>query len=779
MFVYNWCVAVGRARHFDGGYGMPGPYTCRLDVENWKMFGREKMAGGGGRCVRGAAVWALVLGVMLAAGCDKALETYKEGEELLAHGQYDLAVSRLDSAYQQCRQRKRDCSMFAERLAHARRVAGEHYYSLAQTDFIATRLNDAARHIGKALEHVPTDGVYVNLRERIMEETLAVEGLRRRALELAGRQAWDEAIAAMQEAIARNRTMSGAQGELERIKRDAYNWHVAGARGLLEEGRWDEAVSEANRALYYYAGSEAKGIVAEVANRREAVGLIEQAMAVERGGGDPQAVLDMLEKARRLYGSHPEIEALVLGAKQAVCDVKIAMAVQAIDADALHEALGFLHQSNRVLKDYGGASELIVKISQRIAQRQADAGDGFRLRQQYGNAALHYVTALGYRESFAQARTGLAEMMGVLRESVKYSIGYIGLDSSWQDRKAADGIEAGLLQHISKSRPANIVVKDASGLKAAIGRVNASIIEMDILDARLESSRPKDVDAFMMGQLLSRDFVAAESVTSGRSKFQSGTRMDANPEYHKAHVRAEKLFADHAAAVIELAAVRIKANKMMDRREGESDSDYRRRRDDARKMITQAEKKAGALHAELEKARAHLANTPPHLAIPIISEYEYPIVRVSRTARVGVLLKMIDARTGAVLVAEKVEGSHTAEDIYIAPDPARNVPGDALELPADDYLMGKATEQVMGKLAGLCNSYFANHPRRFAAMMNQARSDGDEEGAVEYGMRYLITPGNGGGDRSNTIGYLRAVVAGRNEGNGPDLNGLLARYYKP
>ncbi|MBE0536231.1 MAG: hypothetical protein IH624_11235 [Phycisphaerae bacterium] len=741
-------------------------------MEKRSAVGRRRAA----RCVLGA----IVAAVLLSAGCDKALESYNQGEDLLAHNQYDEAVARFDAAYQQCRQKRgRDCSMYEEKLTYARHLAGEHYFNLAQTDLIAARLDGAARHIAKALEHGPANGVYLSFRERVLAETLAVETLRRHALDCAGRQEWDAAVEAMQQAMARNRTMSGAQGDLDRIKRDAYAFHLAAARGLLEAGQWDEAVIEANTALRYNAGAEAKALIAEVSHRREALALIAEARMLRESGADAQAVLETLEKARQLYPLHPEIATLILEAKQAVCDVKIALAVQAIDAGALHEALRLLNESRRVLKDYGGAGDLIAVISERIARRHTEAGDLFAERQQYGNAALHYVTAMHYRDNLPQARAGLIGALGPLRETIKYSIGYVGFNCAWQDRKAAEGIEAGLLQHISKARPANIVIKDASAFKTILSSVNTNIIEIDVLDIRSENAWPRDTDALMLGQILHRDFTVSEAVTTGRSQFQSGTRMEPNADYHKVRTDAERLSVDHAAAVAELVIVRVKAEKMLRRTDGESEEDYRRRSQDAQKMISTAEKKAASLHVASEKARGILAHTPPHLAIPIISEYEYPIVRVTRTARIGVFLKMVDARTGAVLVAEKLEGAYAAADSYIVPDPARNVPGDALELPADDFIMKKATEQIMGKLFGLCDSYLANHSKRFVAMMNQARSDGDEEAAVEYGMRYLITPGNGGADRNNTIAYVRGVAAGRNEGSGPDLGGLFARYYKP
>lgn len=743
------------------------------------MWAREETI----RPVKKAAVMvvlAATAAALLSAGCDKAMECYKQGEDLLVQNQYDQAVAKFESAYHQCRQkRNRDCSMFEERLSYARHLAAEQYYNRAQTDLIAARLDDAARHIARAVEYEPANMIYLNMRQRILDEIAAVEALRRQARDYAAQRQWDAAIEAMEQAMALNRTLSGAQAELDRIKRDAYNFYLAAARALFEAGQWDEAAAQAGRALQYYAGSEARDIIAEIGNRREALELIEQAKLLRDGGADPQAVLDVLEKARRLYPSHPEIAVLILQAKQAVCDAKIASAVQAMDAGQLHEALRLLSESTRLLKDYGGAADLMAVVSESIARRHVDLGDSFRQQGHYGNAALHYITAMNYRSDFAPARAGLAASLGLLRDSVRYSIGYVGFSSAWQDRQVAESIETGLLQHINRTRPANIVIKDLLGFKTVLANINTSIVDINVADVRIENSWPKDADALMMGQVITRDVTVTEAFTHGRSKYQSGTHMEPNPEYLKTKTRVDSLLGDHVIVLAELAAVRVKAEKMTQRRPEDTDDDIRYRRREADKMIAAADKKAAGLQRELAKARQHLAQTPPHLAIPIISEHEYPIRHITQRARVVAFLKLVDAKTGAVLVAEKIEGVHAAEDSYVMPDLAHNVPGDPLELPDENFLVKKATEQIMGKLFGLCYSYLQNHSKRFVAMMNQANSDGNPETAVEYAMRYLISPSNGGQDRNQAIAFLRAIIAQRNENSTPDLNGLFARYYKP
>lgn len=723
----------------------------------------------------------ILLPVLLSAGCDKAMKSYEDGVDLLARNRYDEAIGKLDLALEQCRQkRNRDCSMFEEKLTHARHIAAEHYYGIAETDLIATRLNDAKRNISRAIGYEPANPAYIKLREIILEQTLAAESLHREAIDYAGRQQWDAAIEAMQKAIAQYRNMPGAQSQLDKIRKDAYNFHLAAARRLFETDQWDQAVVASKKALQYFPGGrEAKDIIAQIANRRKALELIEQAMNLIAENADPRAVLDTLERARRLYSSHPEIDALVHKAKQAVCDVKIAQANDAISAGRFHEALRLLNDSNRLLRNYGNVNSTIADVTQRIAQLHTDTGDVFRNEQKFGNAALHYIVAMNYKDRFSPARSGLAESISQLRESVKYSIGYVGFNCSWQDRKAADTIETALLQHIYKTRPANILIKDSLGFKKALSGINANIAEVDVIDVRIENVRPRNTDALIVGQVLNKDFVVAEDIAYARSKYQSGTKVKPNPDYNKARLRADALFHDREDATSQLKVVKIRALKMMQPKEGDNAHSLGERVRKARKMVAATEKHLEEICVALKKAKVRLRHIPPHIAIPVISEYRYPIVRVTRTARISAFIKVVDCRTAAVLMAESVNGSHSVSDTYITPDLAHNVGGDALELPQDDYIMKKATDQITGKLYGLCDSYLANHSKRFVAMMRREQSDGHEELAVEDAMRYLITPRNGGADRSKTIAFLKTVTAKRNENNAPDLNRLLAKYYKP
>jgi hypothetical protein len=360
-----------------------------------------------------------------------------------------------------------------------------------------------------------------------------------------------------------------------------------------------------------------------------------------------------------------------------------------------------------------------------------------------------------------------------------YSLGYVGFSSAWQDQQAANTIEAALLQHINRTRPANIVITDASAFKLVLRGINNNITDVDVFDARIQNTRPSDTDALMMGQLLGRQATTTEQVTHAHSEFQSGTELHPNPEYRKRIARVDELVHRHQDASAELASARALAAQMSMPRPGEDEETFRSRRGRARTMVAKAQENLDRIRVELEKSREYLALVPPHIATPIISTYEYPVVTMTRTGKVSVLLKVIDAQTGAVLLAQTAEGTFSASDRYINNDPAHNVPADPLQIPDDNIILQNAAQQTIGKLYEICNSWLNAHPRRFVVMMKQAASDNREEAAVEYAMQYLIAPPGTGPDKNAVMTYLRTIVAKRNESTAPDLTRPFAKYYKP
>jgi hypothetical protein len=112
----------------------------------------------------------------------------------------------------------------------------------------------------------------------------------------------------------------------------------------------------------------------------------------------------------------------------------------------------------------------------------------------------------------------------------------------------------------------------------------------------------------------------------------------------------------------------------------------------ARKRKAQAEvEEAGQrlAHAasEVGTAKLHVEAFPPEVLVPNMVKHRYPVETFTWTGRVVCMLKIVDAATGEVLLAERVEGQASHSDRTVAPDPRRNIPVDPLELPSEAALL--------------------------------------------------------------------------------------------
>ena len=155
-------------------------------------------------------------------------------------------------------------------------------------------------------------------------------------------------------------------------------------------------------------------------------------------------------------------------------------------------------------------------------------------------------------------------------------------------------------------------------------------------------------------------------------------------------------------------------------------------------------------------------------------EYRYPIETFTRTTEVTFMLKMLDAATGEVMIAEWLEGQHAQSDRVISGDPQRNVPDDPLDFPADATLLEAAANASVSKLKRVLDTACLKHGDRFAAEMRRAEAAGDTTRAVDCSIKYLFAYPTGHEDTNRMLGYLRAYLA--DEDGLVDLPGLLQTH---
>ena len=581
----------------------------------------------------------------------------------------------------------------------------------------------------------------------------------------------------MQKALGQNRSLSGGNSDLQQIKRRAHDHYLNLAQQQLNQDNWDEAIAQANQALIYDPSSQrAKDVITQVNNRREAQRLIAQAKNMLNTDGDPQQVLNILEKARRLHGSHPDLDALTLQARQGLCDQKLEQAWQALQRREFHRALNLLHESKRILKNYGNVDSLLRDAILELSLWHGETAELYQERDLPGNSLLSYLPAIYYNPNDTQTRQGIAAAVAQLRQEAQYSVGFVGFRSSWQNRHIAARLETDTLEYMHQIKPPNVSIVDRGALERILRDINLHISDIIAVEFRLEPGRIKEVDALLMGQILQRKITTEKATSNGISTYRSGTRLAPNPAY-------EQVRANVAAAANELKRAREKLRTA--RREAsrfpvppppDEPPARRKRRREAMQRLARAEKQVADARHALEHAEAVQDRTPRHIRIPIRIEYHYPIAHVTKTASLVCFLKVVDSVTGEILLAEEITGQYSATDQTIVGDIIHNVPSDPLTIGSDDYLTDQAIIAALDKLHHSIHHVLQEHSRRFVILQSKAASTGDEETAVEAGMKYLFAHPVAAKDTDKMLNYLQQIAQKRNQGIRVDLKPLLHQY---
>jgi tetratricopeptide (TPR) repeat protein len=720
----------------------------------------------------------LIATILFSASCDSMKKHYKKGNRYLEEGRYDEAVRELSEALDKCEEKDDEpCTMYQDRLAYAKRRAGEHHYATAQKRFAEKDLDQALKAVDQAIHYAPQETAYATYRQTILAAVESAEQLRSQALSLADQGKWDEAIDTMQQALGNNRSLSGGQGDLQQIKRRAHDHYLNLAQQELEKENWDEALTQANRALGYDAQSRrAQELVTQVNNRREARRLISQAKGMLDTGGDPQQVISILERARGLDPAHRELDGLLLQGRQRLCDQKIAQARQALQRQEFQRALDLLAESKKILKTHGDVDGLIQTATLDLSRWHRENANGYQQRGLAGNALLHYLSAIHYHPNDQQNRDGIAGAVADLREAIRYSVGFVGFRSSWQNRHLAARLETATLEALHQIKPPNVSIVDRQALAPLLRNINLHIPDIVAMEFHLEPGRLQEVDGLLLGQILERRITTEKSTTNGKSTYRSGSRMGPNPDYEQARAEVDAAADALAQARERLRTARIEAARFPVPPPANEKPAQRNRRREAMQRLARAEQRVADARRALEAAEDRLTRTPRRIRVPVIVEYHYPITHVTKIASLVCFLKVVDSATGEILFAEEIAGEYVATDASSVGDPVHNVPNDPLTLPSDDYLTDQAVIAAIDAISHSLYSILPAHGKRFSILQRKAAVRGDEENAVENGMLYLwaypvVTP-----ETNSIVNYIETIVKKRNQGVSFDVKPLLHQY---
>ncbi|UCD52907.1 MAG: hypothetical protein JSW27_09755 [Phycisphaerales bacterium] len=711
---------------------------------------REHRRGGTGVGLVGLAL------LMLLASCAHQ-KAFKRGTKLSEEGQYQQAIAELEEAVRLAEAKNKDktAERYRAKLAEVKKEAAWYFYNRAENTFTNTDLGEAQMLIERCVTYCPQDTRYLAFRQRVRQAIAEAEQRRAEALALAEEQRWDEAIQHMEQALRQYRSMPGGDGDLKQIRERAYQQYLGRAEAALRENDLSSAQAEAQRALgYKRAGREANAVVETVRNRREAADLIARGRVLLQQG-DSQEALRLLERAQTLYPTQDELPGLLSRARRAVCDLHIRQGRQALEGGRYAAALKSFRQSQDLLAGYGDIDTLIAEAKCRLARRHLQTAQRYYENGLAGTAVVHAAAAAGYEPGNFDARRQLGQAAGQVRDAVRYTVAFLGFRATPERRTIANSLASVALEHLTRTRPTNVVLVERPDPQTVLDHPNGSVQPSG--SAALEG-----IDAHLVGEILDSKVVTqTKEVGRGESTYQDGFRPEANPEYEQAVAEVEE-----AQRNLERARRRLaEAEARLARYEHADPFDpvlQERKRKAAADVATARERLVEAA-THLGATQARLEATPREVLVPNMVKHEFPVEEVTWTAKITCMLKMLDAATGELILAEQVEGQYAQSDRMVAADPAHNVSEDPLELPDDRTLLDSAAQATMEKLKRPLSAALTKHGQRFAVAFRQAEAAGDISQAVDSAVRYLFAYPKGAEQTNAMLDYVRRYLGDEND----------------
>ncbi|MBN2129148.1 MAG: hypothetical protein JW741_06610 [Sedimentisphaerales bacterium] len=683
------------------------------------------------------------------AGCAHQ-KAYKRGAKLSEEGQYERAIEKLEEAVALAEKghKKKAAQRYREKLEAVKKESAPYFYQQAEDCFARADLGAARMQIERCIAYCPEEPSYQAFRLRLEQAIADAEELRAEALSLAEQRQWPAALERMGEALGLYRTLPGGEGDLKRIKERAYQYHLARAQDRLRDNDLEAAQAEAQTALGYRSdGRDAQSIVRTVTNRREAAGLIVRGKALLTDG-DCEEALRVLERAHQLHPEHSELPDLLGRARRAVCDRWIAQGRGEMDAGQHVAALGLFRRSHGLLKGYGGVDGLMAEARARLAAGHLEASREHLSLGISGCAVLHAAAALGYQPNDFEARRLLGQCAGQVRQDVGYRIEFAGFEAAPEHRTIAEALGSATLEHLTRVRPANVMLVEPAPPQATADSQNPT---------------PEDrADAVFIGQVLeSRVIQETKQTGEGQSTYQDGFRAEPNPDYVQAAAEVDAALADLERSRLRLGEAEARLARYEHADPDDATAQARKRQ--ARAEVAEWRQRLVNAATDVGVTELHLAATPQEVLVPNMVQHTYPIQTVTWTARVHCMLKMTDAATGELMLAEGFEVSHERSDHFVAADPARNVPEDPLEMPDDATLIQEAVKSLAGKLKRPLEAVCKKHGHRFVVRMQRAQDAGAAGEAVDNAVKYLFAYPAGYEQTDKMVRFLRSYLGAEDE----------------
>ena len=687
--------------------------------------------------------------LILLAGC-ATQQAFKNGNLSLEHGDYDAAYSHFKEASEGSPENVE----YKAALERAKTKAQQNHFANAQEHFTNGDMHDAKQTLSRALGYSPENPEYLALLKEITTAIAAAETKKAEALSLVQEEQWGSALAAIDEAMAIDKSLANGDVTRSDIKDKAASYYALLGQHSLEKGDLEAAEAAARKSLEFVAGHRAPSqILEDVRKQREADGLFrqaEQAFAEQRY----LDALTLLSRTETLRSPGEETLRLRQEIKESYCEKQIQDGRKLLTAGQPAQAIDLFDKSQQMIPGYGRVETLITEAYESLAGQYHRMAERERKADRWG-CALVYTLLANAHNADESTRAQIDAAVAQILKRLDYRVAIVGFKSESQNREAASTLASRLLEDILAARPRNVSVMDRADLDRVLEEQSLSATDLIDPEYAVAAGRLRGVSAIIVGELSMFSIGQDKTSSNGSSNYQSGTRLVENPGYGLAEMSYGVVARNVAQMERDLAQSQQQLREVSYMPASQQRNEYL---SFVRRAIDQKSQQLQSARRSLAAEEARLASVPRMIEEPVVLSHSYPIYHFTKTARMKVFIKMVDTETGEVLWSESIDGLAEVSDRVVDPDPFHNVDGDPLDLPDDQFLRDRCMLDVLEKIRPAVHQALKGYQDRYILAASRNESLGHTEDAVNQYVSFLFCGAGTLAERDSVAAKIDSLI---------------------
>lgn len=474
------------------------------------------------------------------------------------------------------------------------------------------------------------------------------------------------------------------------------------------------------------------GLLPARASLHEARAQLAEARRLQRDG---QALIDQLtmgpaiqslNRSLDIWPFNTQAQSLLTQAKtqQALADEQFTQATQAAGRAKWDDAIALADNGLAIDRSHPGLEALRGALPRRAAADHTRRGDAHRDKGELGQAHQSYSRALSYRDTYRDARLGMARIYASWGESHEQA-GRLGAARLHFAKGQSYTREKTLDEGVVRTSAA---VRDRLGVGLSISADEQGRTAIDPKQVRsalvgsLQSKRSHGLSIQKQGmpyelRLTIRKATIDERLTntSRRTHHYTTQELRHNPEYDRVAWRYDRECETLRSLESRLSSFRCKGHPNGGVCGCFSGSHYN-------SLKHQVSRQRGVVRS----AKHKLSCTPRQIRVMLHHEWDYTVETYTKTGELSVITKLIDTATGKAVKRFTHQSSFAQSDNRtLNANPSVGVRHDDLHLASDDTVRGALTDELASAAGPWAVNALVDHQ---LAMINAAVDAHEQQG---------------------------------------------------